>query len=474
MGHRFGAGVFRLGLILVSLNSCKKQSPPDLPAIDTQNFLPSIRAGVETAIRDARSSPGDPEQNGKLGMLLHAHDRLDSALICYRRAHFLNPLDYRWSYYLGVVYSSMSKHSEALAAFRHSLAQKQDHLAARARLAEALLESGQFAQARSVYEAIITARPDHAASYYGAGKASTAAGNLPRAAEYYQMACERYPRYAAARYALGLASRQLGRAEEARRHLALYERDKSGAPPLEDPLLAAVRAHSGGVLPLLAKAKALASSGKWSEAIELHLQALQLDPKQEQTHINLISLYGRMGDYPSAEKHYQMSLALNPNRDESHYNFAVLLSSQGRLPEAVPFYRKALAINPLHPEANNNLAYLLAARNEFEAALRHTETALENRPNYPQAHFNAGSIQLRRKRYQDAIRHYEAAALSNDDNLARYLHALASAHAQAGNRELAIPYARRAREAAASRRQKSLVALIESEFPGLTGAGRTQ
>lgn len=474
MRDRFWADVFWLGSILVSLNSCGKQSLPDLPAIDTQNFLPSIRADVETAIRDVRSSPRDPEKNGKLGMLLHAHDRLDSALICYRRAHFLKPPDYRWSYMLGVVYSSLSKHTEAVAAFRDSLGQKPDHTAARAGLADTLLESGQFAAARSLYEAILAARPDHAASYYGAGRAWAAEGNLPRAAEYYQMACERYPQYAAARYALGLASRQIGRAEEARHHLALYERDKSGAPPREDPLMAEVRSLSGGVLPLLAKAKALASSGKWNSAIELHLQALQLDPKQEQTHINLISLYGRTGDFPSAEKHYQLSLALNPNRDEAHYNFAVLLSSRGRLPEAIRFYKKALAVNPQHPEANNNLAYLLAAQNQFDVALRHVETALENRPDYPQAHFNAGSIELRRKRYRDAIRHYEAAASSNDDNVARYLHALASAHAQAGNREQAISCARRAREAAVSRRQDSLVALIEREFRGLTGAAQTQ
>ena len=470
MRDRIGAGVFGLGMMLVSLHSCTKQSLPEIPGIDTQNFLPSIRADVETAIRDVQSSPSDPEKNGKLGMLLHAHDRLDSALICYRRAHFLKPPDYRWSYMLGVVYASLSKHAEAATAFGDALAQKPDYAAARVGLADALLDSGQFAAARSVYEAIIAARPDHASAYYGAGRAWAAEGNLLRAAEYYQMACERYPQYAAARYALGLASRQTGRDEEARRHLALYERDKSGAPPREDPLMAEVRSLSGGVLPLLAKAKALASSGKWNSAIELHLQALQLDPKQEQTHINLISLYGRTGDFESAEKHYQLSLALNPNRDESHYNFAVLLSSRGRLPEAIRFYRKALAVNPQHPEANNNLAYLLAAQNQFDAALRHVETALENRPNYPQAHFNAGEIQLRRKRYEDAIRHYEAAALPNDDNVARYLHALASAHAQAGNREQAITYARRAREAAAARRQDSLVALIEREFRGWTGA----
>jgi tetratricopeptide (TPR) repeat protein len=300
--------------------------------------------------------------------------------------------------------------------------------------------------------------------WVGAGGGGGAGGG---AAESYRKAVGAFPGYGAARYALGLAARQLGQVEEAKQHLAAYERDKSGAPPREDPWLDAVRALSGGVLPLLGRAKSLAQSGKPREAIALHLEALQLDPKQEQAHINLISLYGRGGDFEAAERHYGLALGLNPNRDEAHYNYGVMLQARGRLAEALEAYRKVLGVNPKHAEANNNIAYLLGSQGQLAAALRHAEAALENRPNYPQAHFNAGFLQVRLKNYAEAVRHFEAAAGANDENAARYLQALAGAQARAGNREEALRQARRAREAAMARRQGGVMAEIDREFPGL-------
>lgn len=453
-----------LSLIFL-LPACTRRELPSVPALDTSGFLPAVRISLEEARKELDAAPEDPEKNGLLGMRLHTHDRLQAALICYQRAHLLAPREHRWNHYLGLVHSATANYAAAAEAFRRGIDLKPDYLASRLGLADAILAGGDAPAARQLFEQIIATNPQSPMAHYGAGRAYAAEGNAERAALAYAAACRHFPAYGAARYALALTTRQLGREEEARGHLALYEQNRSTVPPPEDPLLLAVHAQNAGVLPLLAKAKAVAAAGQLQAAIDLHQQALVIDPRHEQAHINLVSLYGRAGQFDPAERHYRQALALNPKREEAHYNFAVLLNSRGRVAEAIAAYRQTLALNADHPEANNNLAALLASAGQLDEALRFVRRALTQRPAYPQAHYNAAAIELRRQRLPEAIQHLEAAAQAQDENLAHYLQVLASTHARAGRREKAVSVARQAHSAAEVRRQPQLLALIERDFP---------
>jgi tetratricopeptide (TPR) repeat protein len=357
-------------------------------------------------------------------MLLHAHDRMEAALSCYERARALQPEDSRWHYLAGVVLAARSEHQKAVELF-----QKTAGIAAQLRLADSLLALEKFTASRAAYEKAIAQRPSDATAYYGAGRSWAAEGNLKRAVELYQQACDRFPQYSAARYALGLALRQMGRDAEAGSHLAQYEQDKTTVPPREDPLLAEVHSLSGGILPLLAKAKSAMAAGRVDEALALHQQALQVDPDQEQIHINLISLYGRLKRFDDAERHYRIAIAGNPNRAEAHYNYAVMLTAQGRPGKAIDAYQRTLQANPQLAEAHNNLAYLLAQRRNFEGALQHALKALDSKPDYPQAHYNAGMILLARGEAKPAIRHLEA-AVKTAPGEPRYAQGLAAARAR--------------------------------------------
>jgi tetratricopeptide (TPR) repeat protein len=412
--------------LLLTLAACSRVELPPIPPLDMAGVLPSVRESLEASYRELQAAPDDPEKNGNAAMRLHTHDRSQAALVLYRRAHLLAPGEHRWNHYLGLLHAAAADYPAAADAFRRALKAKPDYLASRLGLADALLASGDTAGARALFEEIVAAHPQSPAARYGAGRSYSAAGKPELAAAAYAAACQLFPSYGAARYALALATRQLGREEEARAHLALYEKNRTGVPPPEDPLLVAVHSLNAGVLPLLAKAKAVAANGDWQQAIALHERALTLDPRHEQAHINLISLYGRAGQFEKASQHYQRALALNPNRDETHYNYAVLLSSSGKPQEAAAAYRQALSLNPNHPEANNNLAALLASAGRYDEALQLTARALEQRPGYPQAHFNAANIHLRRNNPSAAITHLEAAAAANDANRPHYLQLLTS------------------------------------------------
>lgn len=438
----------RWGTLLLIIAACSRPSLPPLPAVETKSFLPAVQKEIHSEFASVEQAPNEPNRNGRLGMLLHAHNLMEPALVCYRRAHLLAPEDARWSYLSGVLQASLSRNQEAAESFRAALRQKPDDVPARLGLADALLASGKYDESRTIYRKLTNERPALAAAWFGLGRTCASDGDLARAIESYQKACELYPQYGAARYALALAYRRLGNTADADRHLAAYEQDRNGVPPREDPLLAEVQSMNRGVLPLLARAKTAAAANRLQEALQLHQQALAIDPAQEQIHINLISLYARLGQFDKAEAHYRAGLERNPDRDELHYNYAVLLSATGRLPDAITAYGRALKLNPLHAEAHNNLAYLLARERKLDEALMHARKALESRPDYPQAHYNAATILVQRGEPQAAIRHLQAAIHPNDPNAPRYMEALAFAYQRAGDERKAREYAERARHAA--------------------------
>lgn len=401
---------------------------------------------MEREFQSVRRAPSDAERNGYLGMLLHAHDRTEAALTLYQRAHALKPEDHRWAYLTGAVQASLSRSNEAAESFRKTLQLKAGDTPAMLGLADALAAAGQFTEARDWYGKVLAREPDMAVAWYGAGRTWAGEGQHEKASAHFRRAVELFPGYGAAHYALAQALQKQGDAKAAETELAAYEKDRTGTPPRPDPLLASVRSLNRGILPLLAQAKRAAAEGRPDEAITLHLQALGIDPKQEQIHINLISLYGRTGKVELAERAFRRAVELNAGRDEAHYNYGVMMASTGRLNEASEAYRTALKLNPRHAEAHNNLAHLLAQHGRFEEALQHASSALESRPGYPQAHYNAATILMRRGRSEEAAQHLKAAVQPGDPNAVRYLQTLSELLQRTGRSAEAQRYARQARE----------------------------
>jgi tetratricopeptide (TPR) repeat protein len=101
-----------------ALNSRSQTS--ELPEL-AEPALPLGFPAVESAWRRISKDLLDPEANGWLGMLVQAYDQLETAEICYRRAHTLQSSDRRWAYYLASVQVLLKKHAEAARSLRKAL-----------------------------------------------------------------------------------------------------------------------------------------------------------------------------------------------------------------------------------------------------------------------------------------------------------------------------------------------------------------
>jgi tetratricopeptide (TPR) repeat protein len=438
-----------------------------LPELDMTEFPPVVREQVQEAYDAARANSRDANASGKLGMLLDLYKRRESAAICYKRAHQLDPAAFRWLYYLGSLQSVQGKRVEAATTLREALRLNPDYLPARLKFAENLLAAGDWEEAARIYETIVKEHPDAAEAHYGIGRIRAANGDLNAAVESYRRACELFPAYGAAHYGLAQAYRKLGDGPRSEEHLKLHAAGQTLVPPVPDPLRDEMHALDRGAPSLVQRGIAFQDAGRIEDAIAEHEKALELDPEYVLAHANLIILYGRTNQPQKAEEHFRAAVRLNPNHADSYYNYGVLLSKEHKNVEAEEMFRKAVEVNPFHSQAFHNLGFMREQQGRLDEALEFYRKAVERQPSYPLAHFHIGRILANQKKFDEAISHFLMALSPEDESTPAYLYALSATYARAGNREEALRYGRRAREQAAARSQTELLRSIDKHLQTL-------
>lgn len=106
-----------------------------------------------------------------------------------------------------------------------------------------------------------------------------------------------------------------------------------------------------------------------------------------------------------AERAYRRALELQPGDAASALNLGRLLHERGELAEAEGFYRAALDREPQSPTAAFNLGVALQDLGRLAEAARAYRRALELDPGYADAHFNLAGVHERRGEGAEAIRH---------------------------------------------------------------------
>ena len=435
---------------------------PDIPRLKLTTFRPQIRDQIQKGYEEVTAKPKDPDANGRMGMLLHAFEQYETAELCYRRAHSLDPSRFQWAYYLGLVQAIDGRNEDAAATLGVAIRLEPEYLPARIKLAEVLLNLGRAAESRKVCESMAKDYPQSAPVYYWLGRVASANGQANLAMQNYRKACDLWPSYGTAHYALALACQKTGETADAQAHMAAYQKYKAdGDPQPEDNWLEAVRSLDNSALAHLMKGVDLENADQLDQAIAEHEQAVRIDPKLAQAHANLIGLYGRVGRADMAEKAYRYTVALNPNLPQSHYDYGVFLVSRQRFREAATAFHKAIEASPHYAEAHSNLGAMLEHDGKIEEAIQHYKAAIEDKPNYRHAHFQLGRLLLIRHRNAEAIAELGQALTPEDQDTPRFMYALGLAYAESGDYRSAARYLREAGQRAASFGQSQLLHQIE-------------
>ncbi len=438
-----------------------------LPGLALDSFPQAARHVIEPAARAAAAKPADAAAVGALGRALHAWEQWTSAHEVYARAAALAPRAFEWRYLDAVVLQRLARHADAVTRLREALSLSPDFLPARVRLAESLLESGNLDDSKSLFLALVDEPQSRPAVEVGLGRIAAAQGEHEAALAHFGRAVTLFPELGAAHYGLALSYRALGRLDEARSALALQERYGARWPALVDPVLATVTTLRDDAGAILQRGVRLADAGDLDGAIAAHEAALERDPALIQPHANLISLYGRAGNWSKAEDHYRAVVQSGSGGAEPHYDYGVLLGLQQKWDLAIDAYRQTLALNPTHAQAQNNLGQALEQQRKFADAADVYRQAVENQPGFRLARFNLARMLIALARPDDAASELEKIAEPRDAEAPRYLFALGVAHLRAGRKEQGVKWSLDAKQLALQFGQTDLAAAIDRDLASL-------
>src|SRR2546430_6676125 len=338
------------------------------------------------------------------------------------------------------------------------------------RLAESLTVVRDWNGGAALYRRILDDRRECPQAWYGLGRAQAAKGDHAAAMESYGKACELFPAYGVAHFALAAELRRMGRAPEAEKHIAAHEKNVTSEPPLDDPLFERIYQLNLSSQARLRRGAEMEKAGLLDEAIRENEAALANDPDNVQAHVNLVSLYGRVGDPGKAKQHFEAATRLNPGRSDAWYNYGVLLYMQKHFDEAEKAYLRALQTNPDYAEAHNNLGAIYEQRGRLPDAEKEFREAIKDRPDYSLARFHLGRILVDVHKYDEAIHQLQRALTPDDDNTPVYLYALGATYASAGHRAHAVEFLQRAHDAASNYRQSELLVSIDRDLRALQSA----
>jgi len=103
------------------------------------------------------------------------------------------------------------------------------------------------------------------------------------------------------------------------------------------------------------------------KAPDAYKQAIRLDPKNADAHVNLGRLYQLKGDLKHAKRHYELALTARPGHQLAYYNLGTVFDELDEVSQAADFYGRAPAI----PDAHYNLARICELQGDEVSALRH-------------------------------------------------------------------------------------------------------
>ena len=444
---------------------------PELAEVRLASMSAEARATLGVARDEALRHPQDPGFNGRYAMALQAYELYGEAIAAYRRAAALDGRDWRWPYYAGTAQAALGRHAAAARSFREALALRPDSLAAKIRRAEALLAEERLAESRQLFEETTRAVPASAAAHYGLGRAYDAAGQTEAALGAYLRAAELAPGAGAVRYALALAYQRLGRQADAERHFKAAGGGGREAPSIPDPQMAELLAIRRDKHWQLQEGLRLEAEGRETEAVAAYQRALALDRGYAPPHINLVSAYGKLGQFADAERHYRRALELAPDAVELHVNWGMLQAGRGDFAAAIRSYRRGLEINPHSADLHADLGAVLQRTGQAAEAARHLRLALEREPEHRLANFHLARHLLAEDRVAEAIRHLRRTEAPVDERTPTFLYGLADAYLRAGDAASAARYARRSLDLARAMGQTDLAEAVAADLRALE-AGR--
>ena len=448
------------------ITGCSGPTLPPIPEPTLEGFAAAVRDQLRSAQSAAVAEPLSAGAVGKFGQVLYTYGQFQSAGECFERSLGLEPDRFDWAYLLGVARAEVGQVDLALTAFLLAAEMRPTDLSTALRLADLLGQSGESTRSGATLREALRHHPNAPALHYRVGRL-VASDDPALAVEHLEAALAIEPSYREAHYAIAGVLQSLGRVSDASGHLESYERtDPTPRRHYPDPLLDAMNSiREASVQEMFNGAHALQLEGQGQEALARYTEILEIDPNHVQTHVNLVAVYGQLGDYERSGFHFEQSVGMDASISEAHYNHGVSRHFAGEFEAAVEAFRRALELNPLHADSHSNLGTSLEALGREAEAARHYRDALRHSPSHAMANFHIGRRIADQGLYKEALPHLEAAVATETEATALHAFVLALVHRELGHPKRSREFGELALRHARERGATELAAQIEAEIP---------
>lgn len=353
------------------------------PVLD--NFEPVIqeqlhqrRAELDTVVaRGGAERLELMELYGAMGELYFLYQLWEPAEACFRNARRLAPRDFRWPYFLGVIFSRQGDLESAIAELEAAEELRPQSVPARIRLGRLYFEVGNLQRAEEEFRQAVELDPDAAAAHHGLGRVAQDRGDPRTAIVHYERALELQPAATSIHGQLGISYRDLGDRGKARYHVQLNKYDPV---KFADPLVFSLSGMVEGAHFFIRMGSDLLEEGNLAGAIAAFREAVARDPEDKLAQYNLGVSLLEAGETETAFEHLQRAAELDPNFRDAHFNLGKLLLERGRFEQAAGHFRRALEIDPQDGEAQLEWALAESRGGRSSEAIEELEAGLTADP----------------------------------------------------------------------------------------------
>jgi len=134
----------------------------------------------------------------------------------------------------------------------------------------------------------------------------------------------------------------------------------------------------------------------YKDAVDPLEQAIQINPKSPEAHLNLGNVYDGLKRYDDAVREFKKVIELQPTnapaakQADPWYNLGSVYYKQRKWPEAISAYQKSAALNPKDPYVMDGLGYVLLETGDTRGAIAAYEKATRLQNDNASFQFNLG------------------------------------------------------------------------------------
>lgn len=366
----------------------------------------------------------------------------DVAAVAFYDAAQVSPQDARWLYLRGLIARDMKRDADARADFEAALALDQVYLPIRYRLADTLVDLGDFDAARKLLEATVREHPDQSVPYAMLGQLSLRQKRYTDAVENLLAALKIEPQANQLYQPLAEAYQAIGNAQGAKDAEA-----KAGktSPQLADPLGLALSIRTTPAGTPLQQAQQLAAAGKLPAARARLVEILREHPEDVEALALQARFAAAMGDRTAAEAAVDKALKLAPDNAAALLARAMVHEYGGKQDDAYAYYQRAVRADPKLPLARTLLGNAEMRRARYAQAAEQFRQLTVLEPDNARAYARLVAAEVAQGQCARALSDIGAAQVRNSRNgdLMQIFVRLASTcpAARSEERDMALDYA---------------------------------